>query len=113
MNKRLFKTSIILSLAALVLILSAGMGFCADEVAQQAGQTLPQTSITFRSAVIRFLKAMGGVALSSFIIYAGLTVYNRFFVKAPPDGISEDDVLKTPHSTDEALTFFIKKNKIK
>ncbi len=113
MKHNLSKTSIILSLAALVLIVSAGTGFCAADAVQQTGQALPQNSITFHAAVIKFLKAMGGVALSSFIIYAGLTIYNKYFVKPPLDGNSEEDVLKTPHSTDEALTFFIKKNKIK
>ncbi len=113
LNHNLSKKSIILSLAALVLIVSAGMGFCAADTVQQAGQALPQTQVTFYSAAIKFLKAMAGVAISSFIIYAGLTIYNKFFVKTPLDGNSEEDVLKTPHSTDEALTFFIKKNKIK
>ena len=56
---------------------------------------------------------MGGVALSSLIIFIGLTIYNKFFVHSRLDGNSEDDVLKTPRSIDEALTFFIKKNKIK
>lgn len=87
----------------------AKIGMCAPDVAQHVPAQAPTT---FHKAVIKFLKAMGGVALSSFVIYAGLALYNKFFVKSDPDGTCEEDVLKTPHSTDSAIDFFIKKNKI-
>ena len=90
--------------------LFASCGICAEDVAAHVPTQAPQVS--FHKAVVKFLLAMGGVALSSFVIYAGLTVYNKFFVYPKLDGNSEDDVLKTPHSADDALNFFIKKNKI-
>lgn len=110
MKNKFIKYSFNLGLTALAIVVTANISICTEAVQQAA---VPDNSVIFHSAVIKFLKAMGGVALSSFIIYAGLTVYNKFFVAPRLDGNSEDDVLKTPHSTDEALTFFIKKNKIK
>lgn len=91
-----------------MVLIFANSGFCTGDIAQH----VPAPQISMHKAVIKFLKAMGGVALSSFIIYTGLTVYNKFFVASRLDGNSEDDILKTPRSTDEALDFFIKKNKI-
>ena len=100
-----------IGLVLVVVIVYATQGFCAEEIVQQVSDATSKS--TFSQAAFKFLKAMGGVALSSFIIFAGLTLYNNFFVKSGLDGNSEDDVLKTPRSSDEALTFFIKKNKIR
>ncbi len=108
MKNKILKYSINLSIAAFAIIICSSVGFCAGEAAQAVPQ---QTGL--HSAILKFLKAMGGVALSSLIIFIGLTIYNKFFVHSRLDGNSEDDVLKTPRSIDEALTFFIKKNKIK
>lgn len=55
---------------------------------------------------------MGGVALSSIIIFAGLTVYNKFFVKQQRPHSLEEEILKTPKTTEEAIKFFINKNKL-
>ena len=60
---------------------------------------------------MQFLYAMGGVALSSFIIFAGLTIYNKLFVKKHKR--NDDDDLSTPDSIDDAVVFFIKKNKLR
>lgn len=63
------------------------------------------------TAITKFLLAMGGVALSSIIIYTGLTVYNKFFVRNKSHSI-EDEILKTPKTVDDAVKFFIQKNKL-
>lgn len=55
---------------------------------------------------------MGGVALSSIIIFTGLTVYNKFFVKQQRPHSLEEEILKTPKTTEEAIKFFINKNKL-
>ena len=55
---------------------------------------------------------MGGVVLSSVIIYIGLTLYNKFFVQVRRHSI-EDEILRTPKSTEEAVRFFIQKNKLR
>ena len=61
----------------------------------------------------KFLIAMGGVMLSSFVIYLGLTIYNKFFVdKSLFPNNDPDDVLNTPKTVDEAVTLFIKRNKL-
>lgn len=109
-NNKILKYGLILSMVILVFVISAHYGFAAD-ITEHTPVAAPQ--ISFRRTVIKFLKAMCGVALSSFIIFAGLSIYNKFFVKQKLDGNREDDVLKNSHSIDEALTFFIKQNKIK
>lgn len=54
---------------------------------------------------------MGGVALSSFIIFAGLSLYNKIFAK--PYKNENNESLSTPESVNDAITFFIKKNKLR
>lgn len=80
-----------------VIIFTANPAFCAP--------------ISIKQTAIKFLFAMGGVALSSFIIFAGLTIYNKVFVKRAK--ADEDDDLTTPDSIDDAVVFFIKKNKLR
>ena len=67
---------------------------------------------TINQVALKFLYVMGGVVLSSVIIFAGLTIYNRFFVKQNY-AKSCDDTLKTPDNTGDAVSFFIKKNKLR
>lgn len=55
---------------------------------------------------------MGGVALSSIIIYVGLTLYNKFFVTPKYPHSPEEEILKTPKTKEEAINFFINKNKL-
>lgn len=109
-NNKIFKCCFILCIVCFLFVISAHYDLAAD-ITVHVPADAPQ--ISFRRAVIKFLIAMGGVALSSFIIFAGLSIYNKFFVKPKLDGNMEDDVLKTPHSIDEALMFFIKQNNIK
>ena len=92
------KRSIFLILAVTAVILfTAGPAFCAP--------------ISIKQTALKFLYAMGGVALSSFIIFAGLTIYNKLFVKKHKR--NDDDDLSTPDSIDDAVVFFIKKNKLR
>ncbi len=96
-NKTFLKTLII---PAAVIIVTALPGFCAQTV------SLKQTAI-------KFLLAMGGVALSSVIIYAGLSVYNKFFVQHKSINFNKEDSLSTPDNVDDAVDFFIRKNKLR
>lgn len=82
-----------------VIIITAPAAFCAP--------------VSIKQTAIKFLFAMGGVALSSFIIFAGLTIYNKFFVGNNYNLTEKDDSLTTPDNIDDAVTFFIKKNKLK
>ncbi len=56
---------------------------------------------------------MGGVALSSFVIFAGLTIYNKIFVKQDKFQRLDEDLTKTPKTTEEAIKLFIRKNRLK
>jgi len=104
LNNKIFK--IVLVMGAYYLISSSG--FCAEEIAQN-----PAVKQGFHGSVIKFLYAMGGVILSSLIIFGGLTVYNKLFVKTIPAAKEENNSFKTPASVHDAILFFINRNKIK
>ena len=90
------KTFILISAAV---IFTALPGYCAP-------------TVPLKQAAIKFLFAMGGVALSSFLIFLGLSVYNRLFKNAN-NNENDDDSLSTPDNINDAIIFFIKKNKLK
>lgn len=90
-------------LLLITLFLTANAGFC-ETTARDA---------VMHSAIIKFGFAMGGVIISSLIIYAGLTVYNKFFVKSSGSYYSDDEFTKTPKTTEDAIKFFIRKNRLK
>lgn len=77
-----------------------------------AGLCEQTRSAVMHNTIIKFGLAMGGVALSSIIIFAGLTVYNRLFVKQQKVHSPEEEILKTPRTPEEAIKFFINKNKL-
>ena len=112
-NKIFFKTLTIIIFAAAIIIIAAQNGFCAEDLANQIPNLQKQTADNKHDTIVKFLIAMGGVMLSSFVIYLGLTIYNKFFVDKSlfPDN-GPDDILNTPKTVDEAVTFFIKRNKL-
>ncbi len=81
-----------------VLILTANAGFC-----------LP---LAAKSAAIKFSLAMAGVALSSVLIFAGLSIYNKLRSGYMSNLSPEEEVLQTPKTKAEAIKFFIRKNRI-
>ena len=87
---------VLILVVAAVILITASPAFCAP--------------ISFKQTAVKFLFAMGGVALSSFLIFLGLSVYNKLFVKKPK--YDEDDNLSTPDSVEDSVIFFIKKNKL-
>ncbi len=62
--------------------------------------------------LIKFALAMGGVILSSVVILVGLKIYKKIFVDKRNTNIIKDEILKTPRTTEEAIKFFINKNKL-
>lgn len=96
--------------------LSANAGMCIDAVAQHTPALPAGTPVkndAFQDTLVKFAITMAGVVLSCVLIWGGLTIYNRFFVKTSTRRISpDDDILKTPKTIEEAVTFFIKKNKL-
>ena len=65
-----------------------------------------------QSPIAKFVFAMGGVILSALIIFLGLSVYKKFFGITQKFNVSEADILKTPKTTQDAIQFFIHKNKL-
>ena len=69
--------------------------------------------VSKRKIATRFLKAMAGVAVSSFIIFFMLTVYNKFRerfyeqVKTPEGEVT----LETPDNLTDAIKIFLEKTK--
>lgn len=119
MKNNLLKILSLLGIIAIIYFLTNDIGYCAASAAQTAQTTADAVSQTAPAAnnihntIIKFAFAMGGVILSSVLIFAGLTVYNKIFVKNPHYANSEDDVLKTPKTVDDAIVFFLKKNRLK
>ena len=123
-HKIYLKIFSIMLLAAVITIIAAQAGFCdpsvADHVpdaaaaASKTAQTAAQTADQSKAdAIAKFLIAMGGVALSSIAIFLGLTIYNKFFVdKKLFEPNNPDDALNTPKTVEEAVTLYIKRNKL-
>lgn len=112
-------------LAAIITVIAAQAGFCdpstvADKIPDAAATVAPtaanaaQTAEQSKSdAIAKFLIAMGGVALSSIVIFLGLTIYNKFFVdKKLFEPNNPDDALNTPETVEEAVSLYIKRNKL-
>ena len=112
-NKTIKFISLIVFAAAITFIASQN-GFCNSEVANQIPAIAEQApDVAKHEAIIKFAIAMAGVMLSSFVIFAGLWIYNKFFVdKSLFPNNDKDDVLNTPKTVEEAVTFFIKRNKL-
>ena len=62
--------------------------------------------------MMKFGKVMFGVLIASFVIYAILYVWN-IIIKRSEKRVTTDLSLKTPQNVDDAILFFINKNKIK
>ncbi len=69
--------------------------------------------LAFKTSIMKFACAMGGVLLSSVIIYLGLTVYNKIVENSHAELSPEEEILRTPKSKDDAIRFYIKKNKLR
>ena len=88
-----------LFITLLTILLTANAGFC-----------LP---LSVKSAIIKFSFAMGGVVISSLLIFVGLTIYNKIRSELTGDLTPEEEVLKTPNTKESAIQFFIRKNRLR
>ena len=77
--------------------------------AENAGYSMPASA---HSVIVKFSLAMGGVLISTLVIFLGLTIYNKIREKYLSELTTEEEVLKTPKTRDDAIKFFIRKNKI-
>ncbi len=80
----------------ILLLLTANRGLCA-------------TASAVNAVAVKFLLAMAGVVVSSLFIYFGLALYNKYFVKPQ----TEEDFTNSPKTVDDAVKFFINRNKLK
>ncbi len=107
--------------------LSVHAGWCVDGQPAQDAQNamLAQNAAVFGSGfqfktdslngvIAKFMITMGAVVVSILLIGAGLCLYKNFLSKKtnPPKALL-DDKLNSPKTTDEAVAFFINKNRLK
>lgn len=120
-HKTYLKMFSIMLLAAIITVIAAQAGVCAPSAVTDQLPALPTTATNAAQtvdqsksdAIAKFLIAMGGVALSSIVIFLGLTIYNKFFVdKKLFEPNNPDDALNTPKTVEEAVTLYIKRNKL-
>lgn len=85
--------------------------FCTADVAVARGNTaLPST----KSFVIKIILAMGGVGISTLLLFGGLSLYNRFFVATQlKDFKLSKESLRNPMDKNDAVMMFITKNRLK
>lgn len=95
----MLKNKLILTIT--LLIFTANAGLCEQT-----------RTVAVQALMIKFIIAMAGVMLASFVIWAGLAVYNKILTKSNTTA-SGEEILKTPKTTEEAIRFFIQKNKLK
>lgn len=99
------------------IILSSNTGLCVEDLAQHvpAAADIPsKASGGVQLTMSKFIVTMAGVLISSIVIWAGLAVYNKYFVKNfSSDSVPDTDNFHTPKTVEEAVTFFIKRNKLK
>lgn len=95
-------------------------GWCVDAV-QNAAQNatalpadMPMKTDSMKSVLVKFALTMGGVIISLLVIWLGLNIFKKFTTKTPINKKeSSTSSLNTPKTTDEAIIFFINKNKLK
>ena len=95
MKNKFFNTIITL------LFLTANAGLCEQT----------RTAV-IQNPIFKFALSMGGVLLSCIVIFAGLKLYKKFFYNRIKTNSLQDEILKTPRTTGEAIKFFINKNKL-
>lgn len=109
-NKKVIIYSILLTG---LLILSVNSGWCtgadAANTVQQGASVMPVTAV-----LKKFGLAMGAVFISLAVIWFGLNMFKKLTTKSLHN--SKDiynDGLSSPKNVDEAIVFFINKNKLR
>lgn len=85
----------------ITLLLTTNAGFCEQT-----------RNVAVQAIMVKFIIAMVGVMLASIVIWLGLATYNKI-LESKNITHNEDEILKTPKTIDEAVQFFINKNKLK
>ncbi len=109
MNKNYKKVYYVLLIAAMAICCSQDISLAAAEVATNSGP------ITMKQAAIKFLMVMGGVLLSSVILYIGLTIYNKIRGSKHIKNIKQANSelgYNTPTTKQDAINLFINQNRL-
>ena len=80
------------------------IGFC------DTANTVSSTQTEFMAIALKFGKVMLGVLIASVVIYVILCIWNAFLKRSNNPEI-EKSSLKSPQNVDDAILFFINKNK--
>lgn len=88
----------ILSLLTIILV-TANAGLCEQT-----------RTVAVQDLTTKFIVAMVGVVVSSFVLYLLLAVYNKFRTGLPK---KKEDILSSPKTTEDAIRFFINRNRLK
>ena len=78
-------------------------------LAENAGITAPASA---HSVIVKFSYAMIGVVISTIAIFLGLTVYNKIRKHSKNLNLETEEILKTPKTKEDAIKFYIRRNKI-
>lgn len=78
-------------------------------LAENAGFTAPAS---VHNVVVKFSFAMLGVVISTIAILLGLSIYNRIRNQYNNTTTEDDEILKSPKTKDDAIRFYIRKNKL-
>lgn len=114
--KNKFKIFLLVLVMSISFALSTGDAY-ADTATQQKNSTKIEfaTKAPFgkRQLAMKFLLAMLGVAVSSVIIFVGLSVYNKLMYGSSHRLVinDDDDDFKTPTNMKDAINIFLKKTK--
>lgn len=83
-----------------ILILTANAGFCTAR------------SGLVHDLAIKFFLAMLGVIVSSIMIFLILFIYNKIRTNKKTNS-TEEDILQSPKTIDDAIKFFINRNRLR
>ena len=93
----------------MTMLLVSQIGFC--DTGAVADTDATQTELVVM--MIKFGKVMLGVLIASVVIYLILYFWNLILKRNKNSRQTGDLSLKTPQNTDDAILFFINKNKLK
>lgn len=94
-------------IALFAVMMSAGNAFAQT---QAASAPAPEE---VKALISKFVIVMIGLFAFSFILYIGLSIYNKFFVDAKIKDVNlRKFSLKSPKDLDEAVMMFIEKNRL-
>ena len=69
--------------------------------------------ISFKTAAVKFGWAMLGVLVSSLLLFLGLSLYNKIRNNLQTTVFQDEEITQTPKTKEQAVDFYINKNRLK